>query len=141
MSSLSYERATERWYLALLVAAGALLLVLLVVRLLLLGLPRARRALPLSLAVAVGVSLVVNDSPLDVVAIGLVAYLAAQAYVLAERRPVRRTPVRSRFRALLSYSPLEQLLPFVVSSVHVGLAGVGRPGRRRRRVNARVLTA
>ena len=58
-----------------------LLLVLLVARLRDSELPRYLRAIPLSLAVAVGVSLLVNDSPLDVVAVGLVAYLAAQAYV------------------------------------------------------------
>lgn len=78
---LSWERATERWYLVALVAAGAILLVLLVARLRENGLPRFLRAIPLSLAVAVGVSLLVNDSPLDVVAVGLVAYLATQAYV------------------------------------------------------------
>lgn len=78
---LSWERATERWYLVALVTAGAVLLVLLVARLVASELPRFLRAIPLSLAVAVGVSLLVNDSPLDVVAVGLVAYLAAQAYV------------------------------------------------------------
>jgi hypothetical protein len=78
---LSWERATERWYLVVLVVAGAILLVLLVARLLESGLPRYLRAIPLALAVAVAVSLLVNDSPLDVVAVGLVAYLAAQAYV------------------------------------------------------------
>ena len=60
------------------------LLVLLVLRLLVLGLDRGQWALPVSIAVATGVSLIVNDSPLDVVAIGIVGYLAAQAYVLAE---------------------------------------------------------
>ncbi len=78
---LSWERATETWYLAALVAAAAILLVVLVVRLLRSELPRLLRAIPLSLAVAVGVSLLVNDSPLDVVAVGLVAYIATQAYV------------------------------------------------------------
>jgi hypothetical protein len=78
---LSWERATERWYLVALVVAGAILLVLLVARLFESGLPRYLRAIPLALAVAVAVSLLVNDSPLDVVAVGLVAYLAAQAYV------------------------------------------------------------
>jgi hypothetical protein len=81
---LSFERATEHWYLALLVALGALVLLLLAVRLAASGLPRSVRALPLSLAVAVAVSFVVNDSPLDVVSVGLVGYIAAQAYVLAE---------------------------------------------------------
>jgi hypothetical protein len=78
---LSWERATERWYLIALVAVGAVLLALLVARLRSSELPRYLRGIPLSLAVAVAVSLLVNDSPLDVVAVGLVAYLAAQAYV------------------------------------------------------------
>ena len=81
---LSWERSTEFWYLIVLVVAGALVLALLAVRLGLSGLPRSVRALPISLAVAVGVSLLVNDSPLDVIAIGLVSYVAAQAYVLRE---------------------------------------------------------
>jgi hypothetical protein len=82
---LSWERATDDWYLAALVIAGALLLLALVARLLRSDVPRSLRAIPLSLAVAVGVSLLVNDSPLDVVAVGLVAYLATQGYV--ERDP------------------------------------------------------
>jgi hypothetical protein len=85
---LAYERATEHWYLVVLVGLGAAVLGLLVARLFLLGVPRARRALPVSIAVATGASLLVNDSPLDVVAIGLVGYLAAQAYVLAEPAPL-----------------------------------------------------
>lgn len=81
---LSWERATDSWYFALLVAAAAVVLFLLAARLVLSDLPRAVRALPISLAVAVAVSLLVNDSPLDVVAAGLVGYLAVQAYVLRE---------------------------------------------------------
>jgi hypothetical protein len=81
---LSWERATEHWYLALLVAVAAVVLLLLALRLAAAGLPRAVRALPLSLAVAVAASLLVNDSPLDVVAMGLVGFLAAQRFVLEE---------------------------------------------------------
>lgn len=81
---LSFERATEHWYLAFLVVLAAVVLLLLALRLAASGLPRSAKALPLSLAVAVAASLVVNDSPLDVVAVGLVGYLATQAYVLAE---------------------------------------------------------
>jgi hypothetical protein len=84
---LSWERATEHWYLTVLVATGAVVLALLAARLVLLGVPRAQRALPLALALATGVSLVVNDSPLDVVAIGLVGYVAAQAYALGKAAP------------------------------------------------------
>jgi hypothetical protein len=78
---LSWRRATEHWYTALLVALGLIVLALLVVRLLASDLPRPLRALPLALAAAVVVSVVVNDSPLDVVATGLVSLVAAQAYV------------------------------------------------------------
>jgi hypothetical protein len=81
---LSWNRAVEHWYTAVLVVLGAVALVLLVWRLLASELSRPLRALPLSLAVAVGVSLLVNDSPLDVVATGLVAVIAAQAYVLRD---------------------------------------------------------
>ena len=78
---LSWERATDRWFLAVLVAAGAVALAALAVRLVRGPLPRELRALPLALAVATGVSLLVNDSPLDVVAVGLSGYLAAYGYV------------------------------------------------------------
>jgi hypothetical protein len=83
--ALSWHRAVEHWYTVLLVVLGIVVLVLLVWRLLTSDLPRTLRSLPLSLAAAVGVSLLVNDSPLDVVATGLVAVIAAQAYV--ERDP------------------------------------------------------
>lgn len=80
---LSWERATEHWYLALLVCAAVVVLALLATRLESADLPRSVKALPLSVAVAVGASLIVNDSPLDVVAVGLVGYLVVQAYVLS----------------------------------------------------------
>ena len=60
------------------------MLALLAARLAGADLPRPVKALPLAIAIAVGASLVVNDSPLDVVAVGLVGYLVAQAYVLTE---------------------------------------------------------
>jgi hypothetical protein len=47
--------------------------------------PSARRlALPLSIAAAIAVSLVVNDSPVDVLVTGLAAYLAVEAYAVPE---------------------------------------------------------
>jgi hypothetical protein len=81
---LSWERATEHWYLAVLVALAAVVLLLLAARLVLSGLPRSVRALPIALAVAVAVSLLVNDSPLDVVSMGLVGFIAAQRLALVE---------------------------------------------------------
>lgn len=87
---LAWERATEHWWLFALVATGTALIVALASRLVLAGTPRARRALPLALASATLVSLVVNDSPLDVTSAGLVAYLAAQAYALAGEAPPSR---------------------------------------------------
>ena len=77
---LSWERATERWYLArswrpapccspARRTAPAI------------RSPAVPARHPAVVAVAVAVSLLVNDSPLDVVAVGLVAYLATQAYV------------------------------------------------------------
>lgn len=87
---LAWARATEHWWLFGLVLAGTLLIVVLAARLVLTGTPRARRALPLALAAATLVSLVVNDSPLDVISAGLLGYLAAQAYALAgEASPSR----------------------------------------------------
>ena len=87
---LAWARATEHWWLSGLVAAGTVLIAVLAVRLVLAGMPRARRALPLALASATLVSLVVNDSPLDVTSAGLVGYLAAQAYALAGEAPPSR---------------------------------------------------
>ncbi len=81
---LAWKRATQHWYTVVLVALGLVALALLVVRLLATDLPRALRALPVALAVGVGVSLLVNDSPLDVVAAGLVGVIATQAYVVRD---------------------------------------------------------
>jgi hypothetical protein len=95
---LAYERATEHWWLTALVAAAATVLVLLAARLILLGVPRVTRALPLAMAAATGTSLIVNDSPLDVVSVGLVGYVALQAYSLRELAPLqteRRRDYRS----------------------------------------------
>jgi hypothetical protein len=87
---LSWERATDRWYYALLTAAAALVLAGLLVRLVAVTPSRHERALPLALGVATLVSLLANDSPLDVVAAGLTGYLTVLAYVRADR-PFGRT--------------------------------------------------
>ncbi len=78
---LSWERATDRWYYAALTAAAALVLAALVVRLFTARVPRTIRALPLAVGVATFVSLLTNDSPLDVAAAGLLGYLTVDAYV------------------------------------------------------------
>jgi len=79
---LSWERATDRPWAGALVAAGTLLLVVMAARLLRSGLPRTVLGLPLAAASATAASLIVNDSPLEVIAAGLLAFLALRALVL-----------------------------------------------------------
>jgi hypothetical protein len=81
---LSWERATDRVLTALIVSLALVTLVLLLVRLLGLESSARQAALPLSIAGAIGTSLIVNDSPLDIVVTGLVAYIAVEAYALPE---------------------------------------------------------
>jgi hypothetical protein len=81
---LSWERTTERTLTALAVSVALLTLALLVVRLARTSVSVFSAALPLAVTVAVAVSLIVNDSPLDVVVTGLVAYLAVEAFALPE---------------------------------------------------------
>jgi hypothetical protein len=81
---LSFERATDDWYVALGVVVG--IVVLVVISALLIRLPPEVRALPLAIAGATAVSLVVNDSPLDVVAIGLVGLAACRPRLARDPR-------------------------------------------------------
>ncbi|MGH3030790.1 MAG: hypothetical protein ACRDNE_08510 [Gaiellaceae bacterium] len=96
---LSYERITTDWYVALAVA------ILFAAFAVLVGRTLSRRglaeetALPLALAVAAAASLVVNDSPLDVLLVGAVGYLAADRGMLPARWPGRS---RSRWSRLPS---------------------------------------
>jgi hypothetical protein len=84
--SLSWERATSGVWTGLVVAAGIALLAVLAYRLR--GAPRERAALPLAFAAAIAVSLVVNDSPVDVVLWGVAGLLAVAALSLdTERMP------------------------------------------------------
>jgi hypothetical protein len=78
---LSWERATAGWGVALVVAVAIVALVVLVSRLPGLQLGRDGRALLLAFAVAVVVSLVVNDSPVEVAVGGAVGYLALERYM------------------------------------------------------------
>jgi hypothetical protein len=82
---LSWERATDTWYVALLIAALAIAVALLTIRTI-----RRRgfgepAAVPLALTAAIAVSLVVNDSPNDVLLVGITAYLAAERGMLPRR--------------------------------------------------------
>ena len=82
---LSVERATAGWGVALLVFGGIAALVVLAWR--------ERRPLLLALLAALCVSLVVNDSPNDVVIAGLVCYLVlSSAPGLARPAPERDRP-------------------------------------------------
>jgi hypothetical protein len=79
--TLSFERATDDWYLGLLIAFGILLLAALVIR----TLRADREPVPLAFAVAIATSLVVNDSPNDVVLLGLTGFLAVERGMLPGR--------------------------------------------------------
>ncbi|MGH3013494.1 MAG: hypothetical protein ACRDNN_00950 [Gaiellaceae bacterium] len=82
---LSWERATSEWYVALVVAGLLTLFAVLVVRLLRRPEPLAARAVPLALAAAIAASLVVNDSPTDVLLVGTACYVATAAGMLSPR--------------------------------------------------------
>jgi hypothetical protein len=83
---LSWERATAGPGPAIAVAAALALVVVLLVR-------GERRPLPLALAAALGVSLLVNDSPLEVAVGGAAALLALARYDETPRAP-RYNPSR-----------------------------------------------
>jgi hypothetical protein len=89
---LSWLRATAGWGVGLLVFGGIVALVLLAVR--------ERRPLLLAYAAAIGVSLVVNDSPNDVIVAGLAGYLAlSSAPGVARPADERVTPAAPEPRA------------------------------------------
>jgi hypothetical protein len=67
--TLSWQRATDGWAVAVVTAAALALLAVLVAR-------GPRRPLPLAMAAAIAVSMIVNDSPQDVALGGLVGWLA-----------------------------------------------------------------
>jgi len=82
---LSWERATSEWYVAVVVAGLLVLFAALVVRLLRRPEPTRARAVPLALAAAIAASLVVNDSPTDVLLVGTTCYVAVAAGMLSPR--------------------------------------------------------
>ena len=97
---LSFERATAGWGIALLVFGGIAALVVLAFR--------ERRPVLLSLLAALGVSLIVNDSPNDVVIAGLACYLvlsSAPELARPAREPARPAPRARRERTAQAASP------------------------------------
>jgi hypothetical protein len=84
---LSWERATSSVWVALAVLALLAVFVLLVVWTLRRPEPLARLAVPLSLAAAIVVSMIVNDSPPDVLLVGTTGLAAAAAGMLGAPWP------------------------------------------------------
>jgi hypothetical protein len=82
---LSWDRIAQQAGIAAVVAVCLPVLVILVVRLLRSDAPLERRALPLAFAVALATSLLVNDSPNDVLTAGLVGYVVVEAVMLRDR--------------------------------------------------------
>jgi hypothetical protein len=80
--ALSWERATSSLWVGLAVLVLLAAFAFLVVRILRRPEPLADLAVPLSLAAATAVSLVVNDSPTDVLLVGTVGLAAAAAGML-----------------------------------------------------------
>jgi hypothetical protein len=82
---LSWDRIAEQAGIAAVVAVCLTVLVLLVVRLVRSDSSLERRALPLAYAAALATSLLVNDSPNDVLTAGLVGYVVVEAVMLRDR--------------------------------------------------------
>jgi hypothetical protein len=82
---VSWERVTVGPGPGLATLLSLIALTVLVVRLLRSDASWVERALPLAFATAVGVSLLVNDSPSDVAVTGLVGYLVCEAVMLRAR--------------------------------------------------------
>ena len=82
---LSWARVSQQAGIAAVVAVCLPVLVILVVRLVRSNAPLERRALPLAYAAALATSLVVNDSPNDVLTAGLVGYVVVEAVMLRDR--------------------------------------------------------
>jgi hypothetical protein len=82
---LSWDRIAQQAGIAAVVVVCLPVLVLLVVRLVRSDAAIERRALPLAYAAALATSLVVNDSPNDVLTAGLVGYVVVEAVMLRDR--------------------------------------------------------
>src|SRR3954471_12491808 len=79
---LSWDRIVHKTSVTVVVAVCLPVLVYLVVFVIRSGAPMTRRALPLAFAAALAVSLVVNDSPNDVLTAGLVGFAVMQVVML-----------------------------------------------------------
>lgn len=84
---LSWERATVSWLVGLVVLVLLALFAALVVNMLRRPGPPGPKAVPLALAAAIAVSLVVNDSPVDVLLVGSTGYVAVAAGMISARWP------------------------------------------------------
>jgi len=83
--ALSWDRVSQQGDIAAVVAVCLPVLVILVARLIRSDAAMTRRALPLAFAAALATSLVVNDSPNDVLTAGLVGYVVVEAVMLRDR--------------------------------------------------------
>lgn len=84
---LSWERTTSSWWVGLAVVALLAVFVLLVIGTLRRPEPLRELAVPLAFAAAIAVSMIVNDSPTDVLLVGATGYAALAASMLATRWP------------------------------------------------------
>jgi hypothetical protein len=84
---LSWDRATSSWWVGLAVLALIAAFAALVVATLRRPLPLDELAAPLAFAGAIAVSMVVNDSPTDVLLVGLTGYVALTAGMLRASWP------------------------------------------------------
>ena len=82
--SLSWARATAGWAVALAIAAGIAALAVLVARLPRLAVPSEVKTLLAAFAAAIAVSLLVNDSPLEVAVWGAVGYFVVERFAARE---------------------------------------------------------
>ena len=101
---ISVERLASSWHAALVFAISIAALVILATR-------RPRFAAGDALLVAIGVSLVVNDTPQHVAAAGAISYGVLWTFERLDSAPMRRLPVIA-----------------VVAALAVGLAGCGYEG-------------
>ena len=100
---LSWERATSSWWVSLAVVALLVILAGLVLRTFRSPEPLEELAVPLAFAAAIAVSLVVNDSPTDILLVGLTGYAALAVGML--RAPWPASSRSSSPSVLWSSSP------------------------------------